>query len=376
MTYNVEQERRINSHNILYCRNCVALDREYNTILSKEGYICCNTCGLVICDDRLSPNLFFNTQATFSEIKNKNRKIKKIIPKNIQRYNHFNNVLLSYSSNYNFLSENLLSVAYEKAKECEYWTEFKRRPNQKNTTKILGSIIIPESIAINFKSRKTSLPLYKLNRKNISSKWLQFRNYFIQMERMTINNFIKDDYIPLSENLIIILPDIYKWIMNEYSKLRHERICLNSSMKCSCRIAQPNTYTMIFTLLFIINPFLIDKYKYTIKIPKLKTIKKNINTIINLLRYIYNDPYVLNQIIYNHLKDFYKHLFLSSNKVDDEFFLNEEEKNNNIELEKWILKILSHKREDWLKIITINLTPIFYPIIWKKYIIQKSLIKE
>lgn len=360
------------------CYRCHGGPESYRIIDDRNGESVCNNCGLVISRDQFICQSFDKTKQYSIASSPKNNNDKKTRTTSsfrvnnpaVYKRNYFSDVLNSFSDYTNPLPEDLLSAIYIQASIDPYFKNFKRQPEKKSTQRLLRSIKIPRSLGEMYISRITKKDLTVIDRKNIKMKWVQIRNYLLKKEGIDTKKFVY-----LEPILIEILKMMFSWVMNEYGKKRHLPTCprainYQKMGECKCRRASPNSYTLIYWLLFMLNPMLIVKYQHSIPIPKLKTLRKNLLQVKNVFEITYgkNMEIPLRAIGQNLAELFDHDKFVTENilskKIED--------------IDKWIGKIiLTRLKEDWLVVLINQLTPLFYPTIWKKYSDLKLLkVKE
>lgn len=359
-----------------FCKRCESNGRDYKIIYRMDDSSWCDTCGLNISTAGFDDGFCFsNSKSTnylncFIEPAEKspqeNQKqqysfshYSKKITKSKSRDNYFKEVLMSYSRNCKSLSHSLLQGIYEQFSKNPRYEDFKNKPTKKNFKEIFKSIKVPNELGKSFKSRRSKKPLSRLDRKNIKMRWIGIMTHVCtKMEK----NF---NFYYLNDDLIDVLRIVRRWMMHEYGLKRHEKTCVNwidcsgGSRPCKCRKATVNVSTMIFTILFMLNPLLVDEYKNTINIPKLKTLKDNLNRMKELLKKTYGENLEIPLgSIKNNLEDSH-----GKNLVIRQKILDVEKKDILCHL---TFVLSSRKREDWYKVLIKTMTELFYPTLWKE----------
>jgi len=362
----------------------------YQIIWDINGDSCCNNCGRVIESDRFSDGPIFqnnnreyalltgkeknsiygDTEPGKSEDEQRISKCPTLLSKCKQRDSYFWEVLRSFSDSVSGLSNELKKTIWIQAKgQGQLFDKFIESPGKHSTQALLRAITLPEDKGKKFKSRITGMDLKKLNRKNIKMRWLEIMKFILDMQGLDCH------FIHLNIELSIILKTMHQWIMDRYGKKRHTRSCPNwentgIDNTCCCRKSRINAYTMIWTFLYMLNPLFINQYRYTIPIPKLKTFKKNLYLMQDILEKTYGIDSL--HLVKDSILGYVHETFEKNKYIVDNILSKDINK-----IEEFLCSILlSRKKEDWLMTLLKVLTPVFYPTIWRKYLDHCSIKKD
>lgn len=318
------------------CENCI------NSIIipDRNGYDTCTNCGVVVsfyC--KLSDNESDNKKedkypkySVYDEgFKNVDTGIpnysKSVDAKYDQKTKEFYNTIQNYGQNiiYDFPDDIALHIYFEIKNEEKYkeiWEQFIQNPSKKNTFKIFRLVELPDDLLDKYKSRITKEKLYILRRKNIVTKWFQFKYYILEKENL-LEKFKLEKHNLLTDDMIDLLKHCFNCLITQYFNIIGRNI----------RIASPNSTVIILSYLYLFNPNFIIDYSHLFHIPERKTIYKNIDIIIKIWKWKFRS--------FNNLRNYIRDLineWFRGNEYFKENILNIDYEQEKIKCNKLLIK--------------------------------------
>lgn len=259
------------------CTQCI----NSRIITDQNGYEICSECGICVAADRADEGQssgsmgkqysVYDEGFSYSDVCHVNNGYCLVSDRYTQKSKEFkdtvNNFTRTPAKLFPLDISNYLLAMLKNEKYKELYETAKKNPSKKIIYKIFKNVELSNELKNKYKSRIDGTPLIILKRKNVKTRWFQFKLNFINHENLNEFSCFKE---LLHEDIFDLLCNCFNTFITQYFSIIGRKI----------RIASPNSIVTILCYLYAMNPLLLLKYKHLFDIPLSKTIMNNIEFII------------------------------------------------------------------------------------------------